>query len=95
MTSPPDALAEAVLRALRALLCRMLEGIAAKHPLTDTQLEELEYLSGVDARAAAGAVSPWWTRPGEPSASGELDGGYHVGGCRLGQAARAGRRLTV
>jgi hypothetical protein len=33
MISPPDALAEAVLRALRALLCRMLEGIAAKHPL--------------------------------------------------------------
>jgi predicted RNA-binding Zn ribbon-like protein len=41
MTPPPDALALAALRALRALLRHMMEGIAAKHPLTDMQLEEL------------------------------------------------------
>lgn len=55
---PPDPLALTALRALRALLRRMMLGIATQHPLADTQLEELEYLSGIDARAAAGAASP-------------------------------------
>lgn len=41
MTPPPDALALATLRALRALLRRMLVDLAAGQPLSDTQLEEL------------------------------------------------------
>jgi predicted RNA-binding Zn ribbon-like protein len=41
VTAPPDALALAALRALRALLRRMLEDLAANHPITDVQLEEL------------------------------------------------------
>jgi predicted RNA-binding Zn ribbon-like protein len=41
VTSPPDALALAVLRALRALLRRMFEAAAIGQPVTDAQLEEL------------------------------------------------------
>jgi predicted RNA-binding Zn ribbon-like protein len=41
MASPPDALDMATLRALRALLRRMFEGIAAMQPITDARLEEL------------------------------------------------------
>lgn len=72
--SPPDALAEAVQRALHALLRRMMEGIAVQHPLTDTQLEELEYLAGVDARAATGAASLQRSGSGGPPTSGEMKG---------------------
>lgn len=41
VTSPPDTLELAVLRALRALLRRMFEAVAAGQPVTDAQLEEL------------------------------------------------------
>jgi predicted RNA-binding Zn ribbon-like protein len=41
VTSPPDALALARLRALRALLRQMFEATARGQPLTDAQLEEL------------------------------------------------------
>src|SRR2546428_178817 len=41
VTSPPDALALAVLRALRALLRQMFEAVAVGQPVTDAQLEEL------------------------------------------------------
>lgn len=52
----------------------MLEGMAAKHALTAIHLEELEYLAGVDARAATGASRVPGARPGEPPDSGKLDG---------------------
>ena len=41
ITSPPDALALAALRALRALLREMFETAASGQPVTDAQLEEL------------------------------------------------------
>jgi len=41
VTSPPDALAMAALRALRALLRQMFEAAATGQPVTDAQLEEL------------------------------------------------------
>ena len=41
VTSPPDALALAALRALRALLRQMFEAAAIEQPVTDAQLEEL------------------------------------------------------
>jgi predicted RNA-binding Zn ribbon-like protein len=41
VTSPPDALAMAALRALRVLLRQMFEAAAAGQPVTDAQLEEL------------------------------------------------------
>ena len=41
VTTPPDALALAALRALRALLRGMAESLAAQQPISDAQLEEL------------------------------------------------------
>jgi predicted RNA-binding Zn ribbon-like protein len=41
VTPPPDALAMAALRALRALLRQMFEATATGQPVTDAQLEEL------------------------------------------------------
>ena len=41
VTSAPDALAMAALRALRTLLRQMFEAIAAGQPVTDAQIEEL------------------------------------------------------
>jgi predicted RNA-binding Zn ribbon-like protein len=41
VTPPPDALALAALRALRALLRQMFEAAATGQPVTDAQLEEL------------------------------------------------------
>src|SRR5262249_7211299 len=41
VTSAPDALAMAALRALRALLRQMFEAAATGQPVTDAQLEEL------------------------------------------------------
>ena len=41
VTSLPDALALAALRALRALLRQMFEAVASGQPVTDAQLEEL------------------------------------------------------
>ncbi len=41
VTSPPDPLALTTLRALRALLRRMIVDLTAGQPLSDTQLEEL------------------------------------------------------
>jgi predicted RNA-binding Zn ribbon-like protein len=41
VTTPPDALALAALRALRALMRRMFEAAATGQPVTDAQLEEL------------------------------------------------------
>ncbi len=41
VTSPPDALALTMLRALRAVLRRLFESVAAEQSLTDAQIEEL------------------------------------------------------
>src|SRR5574340_1366557 len=41
VTSPPDALALALLHALRALLRQMLEVVAAQQPISGTHIEEL------------------------------------------------------
>ena len=41
VTSPPDALSMAALRALRALLRQMFEAAATGQPVTDEELEEL------------------------------------------------------
>jgi len=41
VTHPPDALAMAALRALRALLRHMFEAVATGQPVTDAQLAEL------------------------------------------------------
>ena len=41
VTTPPSTLAQAALRALRAMLCQMFEAAATGQPVTDAQLEEL------------------------------------------------------